>query len=150
MMKHPHQAPGPDGPQAAVPHGIHPPKSHGCTGSGPSPASAGGHYPVPQHALAPEDGRYYQYNQDQYGYQDYGLEAPAYNAEGLRSWFEFSNSCYLKGFLIGAGAALLITNSSVQKSLVRGTVRVWSFFQGGVEEVKEQFRDVQAELSQEK
>jgi len=65
-------------------------------------------------------------------------------------WFEFSSSGYLKGFLIGAGATLVLTNPTVQKALVRGTVKVWSLLQGGVEEMKEQFRDVKAEMSEEK
>ena len=56
---------------------------------------------------------------------------------------------YLKGFLLGAGATLVLTNSDVQKALVRGTVKLWSLVQGGVEEVKEQFKDVKAEMSQE-
>lgn len=66
------------------------------------------------------------------------------------TWFEFSNSGYLKGFLIGAGVTLVLTNPTVQKALVKGTVKVWSTLQGGVEEVKEQFRDVKAEMSEEK
>lgn len=66
------------------------------------------------------------------------------------SWFEFSNSGYLKGFLIGAGATLVLTNPTVQKSMVRGTVKIWSLLQGGVEEVKEQFQDIKAEMSEEK
>jgi hypothetical protein len=65
------------------------------------------------------------------------------------SWFDFSSAGYLKGLLAGAGITLLLTNTSVQKVLIRGTVKVWSTFQGGVEEVKEQFKDVKAEMSQE-
>jgi len=75
---------------------------------------------------------------------------PVESAGGLGSWFEFSHPGYLKGFFIGAGATLILTNPSVQKALVRGAVKLWSFIQGGVEEVKEQFRDVNAEMSQEK
>jgi hypothetical protein len=77
----------------------------------------------------------------------YPQAAPA--PTGVASWFDFSNSGYLKGFLAGAGATLLLTNSTVQKALVRGTVKAWSFVQGGMEEVKEQFQDVKAEMSQE-
>jgi hypothetical protein len=75
---------------------------------------------------------------------------PVEPAGGMGSWFEFSHPGYLKGFFIGAGATLILTNPSVQKALVRGAVKLWSFIQGGVEEVKEQFRDVNAEMSQEK
>jgi hypothetical protein len=76
--------------------------------------------------------------------------SPDQSETGIGSWFEFSNSCYLKGLLIGTGITLLITNSTVQKALVRGVVKIWSLVQGGVEEVKEQFLDAHAEMSQEK
>jgi hypothetical protein len=69
-------------------------------------------------------------------------------AFGLGTWFDFSSAGYLKGFLAGAGLTLLLTNTHVQKALVRGSVKIWSTFQGGVEEVKEQFKDVKAEMSQ--
>ncbi len=65
-------------------------------------------------------------------------------------WFDFSHAGYLRGILIGTGAALVLTNPAVQKALVFGTVKIWSLFQSGMEEVKEQFRDVNAEMSQEK
>ncbi|MFW5899621.1 MAG: YtxH domain-containing protein [Desulfovermiculus sp.] len=67
---------------------------------------------------------------------------------GLGSWFAFSNPGYMKGFLLGAGATLVLTNPRVKKAMLRGTVKLWSMVQGGVEEVKEQFQDVQAEMSQ--
>ncbi len=69
-------------------------------------------------------------------------------AAGINSWFDFSNSGYLKGLVLGAGATLLLTNPTVQKAVVRSTVKLWSFVQGGVEEVKEQFHDIKAEMSQ--
>lgn len=84
----------------------------------------------------------------EYGYGAGIPVAPA-PASGIGSWFDFSSSGYLKGFLIGAGATLLLTNSTIQKALIRGTVKAWSFVQGGMEEVKEQFQDVKAEMSQE-
>jgi hypothetical protein len=67
----------------------------------------------------------------------------------IGGWFEFSNASYMKGMLIGAGATLLLTNPGVQKALFRGSVKLWSLVQGGVEEVKEQFQDIKAEMSQE-
>jgi hypothetical protein len=79
-----------------------------------------------------------------------GAIPPVAPDSGIGSWFQFSNSGYLKGFLLGAGVTLLLTNPTVQKTLVRGTVKLWSLAQGGVEEVKEQFRDIKAEMSQEK
>ena len=69
---------------------------------------------------------------------------------GVASWFEFSNSGYVKGFLIGAGATLLLTNPAIQKAMVTGAVKLWTFVQGGVEEIKEKVQDIKAEMSQEK
>lgn len=65
-------------------------------------------------------------------------------------WLNFSNTGYLKGFAVGAAAALVLTNPTVQKALVTGVVKIWSAVQGGVEEVKEQIQDVKAEMSQDK
>jgi hypothetical protein len=68
---------------------------------------------------------------------------------GLASWFNVTQPAYLKGLLLGAGVALVLTNPTVQKALVGGAVRVWAAVQGGIEEVKEQIEDVKAELSRE-
>ncbi len=74
--------------------------------------------------------------------------APPELATGFTSWFDFSNSGYFKGLLIGAGLALLMTNPAFQHAIIAGSVRIWSMFQGGLEEMKEQVRDIQAEMSQ--
>ncbi|PIE70022.1 MAG: hypothetical protein CSA22_10190 [Deltaproteobacteria bacterium] len=66
-----------------------------------------------------------------------------------QSWVNFSDSSYLKGFLLGAGVTLVATNPTIQKQVIKGAVKVWSLFQSGVEEVKEQFQDVKAEMTQE-
>lgn len=68
---------------------------------------------------------------------------------GLASWFNVTQPAYLKGLLLGAGVALVVTNPTVQKALIGGAVRVWAAVQGGVEEIKEQIEDVKAELSRE-
>ncbi|MHC1752722.1 YtxH domain-containing protein [Humidesulfovibrio sp.] len=74
--------------------------------------------------------------------------APASKA-ALGSWFNVTDPAYVKGLLLGAGVALVLTNPTVQKALVGGAVRVWAAVQGGVEEIKEQIEDVKAELSRE-
>lgn len=92
----------------------------------------------------------------QYGAQPYAqypasqtkAAAPA-PGTGLASWFNVTQPAYLKGLLLGAGIALVVTNPSVQKALIGGAVRVWAAVQGGVEEMKEQIEDVKAELSRE-
>lgn len=69
--------------------------------------------------------------------------------KGITSWFNVRNSQYLKGALIGAGIAFLISNPKAQKALVSGAVRAWSAVQSNIEEIKEQIQDVKAESSQE-
>lgn len=57
-----------------------------------------------------------------------------------------SNDRFLKGLLIGAAAAYLLTNESVQRTAIKGAVKAWSLLQGGVEELKERFQDAEAEV----
>jgi hypothetical protein len=57
------------------------------------------------------------------------------------------NDALIKGVLIGAGLTFLFTNETVQKNLIGAAVKVWSTLQGGVEEMKERFRDAEAELA---
>lgn len=56
------------------------------------------------------------------------------------------NPRFIKGALIGALAAYLLTNENFQQAAIRGGVKAWSLVQGGVEEMKERFRDAEAEL----
>jgi hypothetical protein len=58
----------------------------------------------------------------------------------------FGNDRFMKGLLIGAAATYLLTNESVQRTLIKGVVQVWSTLQGGIEEVKERFHDAEAEI----
>jgi hypothetical protein len=57
-----------------------------------------------------------------------------------------TNPGFLKGAVVGGLAAYLLTNDQVQQALIRNSVKVWALFQGGVEEMKERFRDAEAEL----
>ncbi len=136
------------------------PKSHACTcdhsAAGAQPQASGmpadGKHlyntPYSPQYYGP-DGQYYGPDGQYYRYDPNGMAPAPYSDTGIASWFAFSDSCYLKGLLVGAGVTLILTNSTVQKAMVRGAVKVWSFFQGSMEEVKEQFRDVQAEMSNE-
>ncbi len=127
-------------------------QAHHCASAAPA-APAPAYYPP----------NYPQYEQYLYRYGDNGefrylpaqsdpnALAPAsdYPAQpALSGWFDFSDSCYLKGFLTGAALTFLLTNSAVQKAVVRGAVKLMSAVQGGVEEVKEQIKDIKAEMSQ--
>lgn len=106
-----------------------------------------GPYAAPVHQNPAAAGSVYAYGDGEYRY---GVQQSGYFPESIGTWFNFSDACYLRGFLLGSGATLLLTNPGVQRTLVRGAVKLWSFVQGGVEEIKEQFQDVQAEMSQEK
>ena len=57
-----------------------------------------------------------------------------------------TNPRFLKGALFGALAAYLLSNEAVQQNAIKAAVRTWSVVQGGVEEMKERFRDAEAEL----
>jgi len=73
------------------------------------------------------------------------MPAAAYPAASS-PFFNFSNDRFLKGLLIGAAAAYVLTNEDVQRTAIKGVVKVWSFLQGGLEEIKERFHDAEAEL----
>ncbi len=78
-----------------------------------------------------------------------GYPAASYHQSQYQSstpFFNFSNDRFLKGLLIGAAAAYLLTNESVQRTAIKGVVKAWSMLQGGVEEIKERFQDAEAEI----
>lgn len=77
-----------------------------------------------------------------HGYPTY--TEPRYQAQ--TPFFNFSNERFIKGLVIGAAAAYLLTNESVQRGAIKGLVKLWSAVQGGVAEVKERFHDAEAEL----
>lgn len=68
---------------------------------------------------------------------------------GLFSGISLQNDAFLKGLLIGAGASLLLSNEAVQKNTMSALVKLWAGVQGSVEELKERFRDIEAEIQAE-
>lgn len=56
---------------------------------------------------------------------------------------------YVQGMLIGAAVTYLLTNESVQKAIIRGVARVIGSVQGGIEEMRERYRDAEAEMAAE-
>ncbi|MCP4114571.1 MAG: hypothetical protein GY737_04070 [Desulfobacteraceae bacterium] len=78
-----------------------------------------------------------------------GETSVADDQTGLTSgWLDFSDSSYLKGFLIAAGVTLVATNPKVREKMTEGAIKTWAAVQGGVEEFKEKIQDVRAEMSQ--
>jgi len=57
-----------------------------------------------------------------------------------------NTSRFVKGVLIGAAVAYILSNEKVQQATIKTAVKTWSLMQGGVEEMKEKFRDAEAEL----
>ncbi len=60
----------------------------------------------------------------------------------------FNTNDFLKGVLIGATAGYLLTNEKAQKSIMKTFAKGANMLQMGVEELKERFEDVKAEMEQ--
>ena len=70
------------------------------------------------------------------------VSAPA----GPMSFFQFDNDSFWKGILVGSLATLLLTNSTVKKGIMKTIIKASASVKGGVEELKEQLADVEAEV----
>ncbi|PIE43468.1 MAG: hypothetical protein CSA50_04975 [Gammaproteobacteria bacterium] len=108
-------------------------------------------------SVNPESGYGYSHG---YGYSQMSPSVPASGVsspgrarrggQGERQpLFNFTNTSFLKGAAIGAATAYLLSNEAVQQSLIKSSVRLWMSLQGGVEEMKERFRDAEAEIQAE-
>lgn len=81
-------------------------------------------------------------------YQNTEAVSPYAPQNSLTSgWFAFSDPGYIKGLVLGAGLAYLLTNPNVQRAIVKGSVSLLAAVQGGFEEVKEQIQDIKCEMS---
>ncbi len=67
--------------------------------------------------------------------------------DSLLSSFDTEN--FIKGALIGAVGAYLLTNETAQKAIFKSVAKTTSMFQAGMEEMKERYEDAQAELEAE-
>jgi hypothetical protein len=63
---------------------------------------------------------------------------------------DFDTSNFIKGALIGAVGAYLLTNENAQKTIFKGVAKGSEMFQAGMEEMKERFEDAKAEMDAEK
>lgn len=76
-----------------------------------------------------------------------GYEQAGQQLSWTQGWLAFNDPGYVKGLVLGAAAAYVLTNPKVQRALVKGAVTLWSSLQGGFEEVKEQIQDIKSEMS---
>lgn len=65
---------------------------------------------------------------------------------GPASFFQLDNDSFWKGILVGSLATLLLTNSTVKKGIMKTIIKASASVKGGVEELKEQLADVEAEV----
>lgn len=61
----------------------------------------------------------------------------------------FNTANFLKGVLIGAGVAYLLSNEKTQNALFKGIAKAGALLQTGVEELKERYEDAKAEVESE-
>lgn len=163
-----HQAPGwPYQAQNQANHGHHDyaqpgyyamPPNHHNNGVGYPPVQNGHQMP----SWPPQNNGYYGHQTPAWPYQNHyyaphpanpGYPPMPENNQptngGLASFLNFRDERFLKGALVGAAVTFLLTNDSVQKNAIQSIVKVWNLFQGGLEEVKERFRDAEAEIKAE-
>lgn len=76
-----------------------------------------------------------------------GYEQAGQQLSWTQGWLAFNDPGYVKGLVLGAATAYVLTNPKVQRALVKGAVTLWSSLQGGFEEVKEQIQDIKSEMS---
>ncbi len=62
----------------------------------------------------------------------------------------FDTANFLKGALIGALGAYLLTNENAQKTIFKGFSKGSQIFQAGFEEMKERFEDAKAEMDEQR
>jgi hypothetical protein len=133
--------------------GNHPPWAHQDRHQGGHPAYYG---PPPAQQPHPGYGAYpaaHGSHAAAYGPPPGYYAQPAYASHhhdsGLGSFFNFRDERFIKGAITGAALTFLLTNDSVQKNGIKSLVKLWSLFQGGMEEIKERFKDAEAEIKTE-
>lgn len=80
-------------------------------------------------------------------YYNTNNQIPNNQSSSLLGSFDTAN--FIKGALIGAVGAYLLTNEKAQKTIFKGVVKATDMFQAGMEEIKERFEDAKAELEAE-
>ncbi len=62
---------------------------------------------------------------------------------------DVTSSAFWKGALLGAGIALVVTNETVQRAVVKVASKGMAAASAGVEEIKEKFEDAREEVEAE-
>ena len=94
------------------------------------------------------------HDQLQFGVYSYPLQNPGVQpyplvpAQATFLGLNLRDQQLWKGALVGAGLTLLVTNDSVQKAVMKGVSSIFSAAKSGVEEMKEKYEDIQAEMKQ--
>ena len=90
-------------------------------------------------------------------YNSDGMQNPYYNTNNQMTtnnsnslYGDFDTSNFIKGALIGAVGAYLLTNEKAQKTIFKTVAKTTEMFQAGMEEMKERFEDAKAEMEAEK
>jgi hypothetical protein len=117
---------------------------HGNAQAGAPVVDAASYGPSP-YAAQPVSMAQAQYAQAYSPMGYYGYANMSYPPQQAQS-SSLLNDRFLKGLLIGAAAAYLLTNEDLQRTAIKGAVKAWSLLQGGVEEIKERFHDAEAEI----
>ena len=141
--------PGPDMQQGAMPADAEGGSGHSCGKSHPESDPAAPAMTHPTAATQP-----YFHDQLQYGVYGYPplnqatQPYPPVPAQTTVLGLNLQDQQFWKGALIGTGLTLLVTNDSVQKAVMKGVSSIFSAAKSGVEEMKEKYEDIQAEMKQ--
>lgn len=133
------------GPTQGGPHQA--PAGHtGCGGGSPQPGGGYAHPGTFQSAYMHHPPLH---EANHYGYYPHGAD-PQYAAPGGEGYsflgLNLSDGNFWKGALVGAAITLLITNETVQRTIMMGVAKAYSAAQDGMGEMKEMFEDAQAEI----
>lgn len=130
-------------PYAPGPYGHPPPYARGPYGALPYPHYPQGPYGHPSH---PQGHHGYPYPQEggPYGRPDGRTVSQTGSKHNVPE--NPANTRLIKGALIGAAAAYLLTNENVQQTAIRSVVKIWNLARSGAEELKERFQDAHAEI----
>lgn len=78
-------------------------------------------------------------------------QIPTQQPSTMNSLFgSFDTENFIKGALIGAVGAYLLTNENAQKTIFKTVAKAGDMFGAGMEEIKERMEDAKAELEAEK